>query len=59
LELRLNAVHRMLVHPVKGASITGVASHYGFTHFGRFASMYFRRFGELPSATLAKALGSN
>src|SRR6266702_75446 len=21
-----------------------------FTHFGRFASMYFRRFGELPSA---------
>src|SRR5258705_12379885 len=30
-----------------------------FTHFGWFASMYFRRFGELPSATHAKSLGSS
>jgi AraC family ethanolamine operon transcriptional activator len=59
LELRLNAVRRALVHPVEGASVTAAASHYGFTHFGRFASMYFRRFDELPSATLAKSLGSS
>jgi AraC-like DNA-binding protein len=39
-------------------SITGVAARYGFTHFGRFAAMYFRQFGELPSVTLAKSQGS-
>jgi AraC family transcriptional regulator, ethanolamine operon transcriptional activator len=59
LELRLNAVHRALVHPIEGTSVTSAASHYGFTHFGRFSSMYFRQFGELPSATLAKSLGSS
>jgi AraC family ethanolamine operon transcriptional activator len=58
LELRLNAAHRALVQPSKGMSITGVAARYGFTHFGRFAAMYFRQFGELPSVTLAKSLGS-
>ena len=44
-------------YPSNGASITSVAAHYGFTHFGRFAAMYFRQFGELPSVTLAKSLG--
>jgi AraC family ethanolamine operon transcriptional activator len=58
LELRLNAVHRALVHPSNGASITRVAAHYGFSHFGRFAAMYSRQFGERPSVTLAKSLGS-
>jgi AraC-like DNA-binding protein len=58
LELRLNAVHRALVRPANGASITRVAAHYGFSHFGRFAAMYTRQFGELPSVTLAKSLGS-
>lgn len=58
LELRLNAVHRALVHPTKGTSVTVAACHFGFTHLGRFSSMYVRQFGELPSATLAKALGA-
>jgi AraC family transcriptional regulator, ethanolamine operon transcriptional activator len=58
LELRLNAVRRALVRPIEGESVTSAASHYGFTHFGRFASMYFSQFDELPSTTLAKALGS-
>jgi AraC family ethanolamine operon transcriptional activator len=57
LELRLNAVRRALVHPVEGVSVTSAASHYGFTHFGRFSSMYLRQFDELPSATLAKSVG--
>jgi AraC family transcriptional regulator, ethanolamine operon transcriptional activator len=59
LELRLNAVYRALTHPMDGTSVTSAASHYGFTHFGRFASIYFRRFDELPSATLMKSLGTN
>jgi AraC family ethanolamine operon transcriptional activator len=56
-ELRLNAVHRTLSRPAKKASVTTVAAGYGFTHFGRFASIYWRQFGELPSATLARARG--
>lgn len=59
LELRLNAVRRALVHPTPGENVTSAASHYGFTHFGRFASMYFHQFNELPSTTLAKSLGAS
>ena len=56
-ELRLNAAHRALLHPEKETSVTAVAGHYGFTHFGRFAAVYRRQFGELPSITFAKARG--
>ncbi len=56
-ELRLNATHRALSHPGQGASVTAAAALFGFTHFGRFADIYRRQFGELPSATLSKARG--
>lgn len=56
-ELRLNAVHRALSRPAKATSVTAVASFYGFTHFGRFAAVYRRQFGELPSVTSARARG--
>jgi len=59
LELRLNAAHRALIHPDTGIRVTSVASQLGFSHFGRFSSMYSRRFGERPSETLAKSLGSH
>jgi AraC family ethanolamine operon transcriptional activator len=52
-ELRLNAAHRALLHPDRDTNVTEVAAHYGFTHFGRFAADYRRRFGELPSTTFA------
>jgi AraC family ethanolamine operon transcriptional activator len=58
LELRLNAVHRALVHPEPTINVSVAASQFGFTQFGRFSSMYFKKFGELPSVTLAKARGS-
>ena len=57
-ELRLNAAHRALSRPAKDTSVTGVAALYGFSHFGRFASVYRRQFDELPSATFARARGS-
>jgi AraC family ethanolamine operon transcriptional activator len=56
-ELRLNAVHRALSRPTTETSVTAVASQYGFTHFGRFASVYRRQFDELPSVTFARARG--
>jgi AraC family ethanolamine operon transcriptional activator len=56
-ELRLNAVYRALLHPSKETSVTSAASLNGFTHFGRFAAVYQRQFGELPSATFSKARG--
>ena len=54
-ELRLNAARRALLHPRKQTSVAAVAMLYGFTHFGRFADIYRRQFGELPSATFGKA----
>jgi AraC family ethanolamine operon transcriptional activator len=54
-ELRLNAAHRALLRPDDGTSVTAVAAFYGFIHFGRFAALYRRQFGELPSTTLARA----
>ena len=38
--------------PGSGATVTDVASRWGFTHLGRFAVMYRTRFGESPSQTL-------
>jgi AraC-like DNA-binding protein len=34
--------------------VTDVALRWGFSHLGRFASSYRRRFGELPSQTVAR-----
>ena len=33
------------------ATVTEVAGRSGFSHMGRFAAEYRRRFGELPSVT--------
>ncbi len=59
LELRLNAVRRALAHPSGERTVTGVASRFGFWHFGEFSAEYKRQFGELPSATLSRALGAS
>jgi AraC family transcriptional regulator, ethanolamine operon transcriptional activator len=56
-ELRLNAAHRALSHPQEAISVTAVAAHYGFAHFGRFSEVYRRQFGELPSVTLSRTRG--
>jgi adenylate cyclase len=53
--MRLAAVREALLAPVEhDASVIGVATRFGFTHPGRFAGEYRRRFGETPSATLAR-----
>ena len=53
--LRLAAVREILLCGASGASVTKVATQYGFTHLGRFAVQYHRCFGEFPSATLRRA----
>ena len=52
--LRLAAVRETLISGASGASVTKVATQYGFTHLGRFAVQYRRCFGEAPSATLRR-----
>ncbi|CAN7725115.1 helix-turn-helix domain-containing protein [Mesorhizobium sp. LjRoot246] len=59
LELRLNAVRRVLAHPANDQTVTAAAGSLGFWHFGEFAADYKRQFAELPSATLSKASGIN
>lgn len=53
---RLQQAHDELLHldPSAGVTVTDVALRHGFTHTGRFAAAYRRRFGEPPSATLRR-----
>jgi AraC-like DNA-binding protein len=53
-EARLERVRRELLAANPEESITAVATNWGFTHLGRFAVNYRRRFGERPSDTLRR-----
>jgi AraC-like DNA-binding protein len=53
-DFRLEKVHGLLVKPDCELSIFQAALDCGFTHLGRFAGAYKKRFGELPSQTLRK-----
>ena len=51
LEIRLERVHADLLAGDAGA-VAEAACRWGFTHLGRFASAYRRRYGVSPSETL-------
>jgi len=53
--LRMERVHADLSRPDETATVTEVASRWGFLHFGRFAGEYQRQFGEKPSETARRA----
>jgi AraC-like DNA-binding protein len=52
-ELRLRRVREEL-QAGRGACVARVARRWGFAHLGRFSVEYRKRFGEPPSATLAR-----
>lgn len=54
---RLAFVRRALADANDQTTVTGVAMEYGFTHLGRFSADYRQAYGELPSASLHRALG--
>ncbi len=56
--LRLNRARRDLSAGDRYATVTDIATRWGFYHFGRFADAYRAAFGELPSTTLQKSVPS-
>jgi transcriptional regulator GlxA family with amidase domain len=50
-ELRLMEVRRVLLSGRNRASITQVATRFGFRELGRFSVLYRNKFGEAPSIT--------
>lgn len=57
--VQLDRAHDLLSTATEGDSVAGVAHAVGLMHPGRFSDLYRRRFGEPPSATLARALRSS
>lgn len=57
-QVRLDRVRTDLrTAPHGHITVALVARRWGFTHLGRFAADYSRRFGEMPSTTLQQASG--
>lgn len=53
--MRLRHAHEMLLTAsLETTSVSGIAHGSGFTHPGRFAQQYRRRFGESPTTTLRR-----
>ena len=52
LARRLGEVRAELRQDHAGQSITHIANQWGFHHLSRFAALYRRQFGELPSETI-------
>lgn len=53
-EQRLQNAREKLISQNRKSSVSSVALDCGFIHFGRFARIYKRRFGESPSETLQR-----
>ena len=51
-DARFERVRDALQRPRRDESVAEIATSFGFSHLGRFASEYRTRFGESPSATV-------
>ncbi|WFU12208.1 helix-turn-helix domain-containing protein (plasmid) [Rhizobium sp. CB3090] len=47
--IRLEGARNALMDPTTSLSIAKIAQSWGFSHMGRFAALYRRSFGEMPS----------
>ena len=57
--LRLNGLHRDLRRASpRSSTVTEMAVHWGFTDLGRTAGVYKNLFGETPSETLKRSIGT-
>jgi AraC family ethanolamine operon transcriptional activator len=57
--LKLNLVHHELMHSNSTyTSVVAVANKWGFSHMGRLSQYYSELFGENPSLTLKRDIGS-
>ncbi len=54
-DLRFDRARQELLRSPRGSSVTEIATRLGFSHLGRFAAEYRRRYGETPSATLMRS----
>jgi AraC-like DNA-binding protein len=52
---RLDRIRTRLLQGHESDNVTTIATQFGTTELGRFSAEYRARFGELPSATLARA----
>lgn len=55
-DTRLRLAHERLSAPSKSDTVTSIAYESGFSHLGRFAQHYQKRYGTRPSETLKRAL---
>ncbi len=55
-DLRFEAARRELLRGLPETKVMDVALRHGFSHYGRFAVAYRRRFDETPSTTLKRQL---
>jgi AraC-like DNA-binding protein len=55
-DTRLRLAHERLSEPSNSDTVTSIAYESGFSHLGRFAENYQKRYGIRPSATLKRAL---
>ena len=53
-ERRFTRVREALLDADREASVTAIATGCGFSHLGRFAVEYRKRYGETPSQTLRR-----
>ncbi len=51
---RLDGLRKDLMAARPGQSVTSVSADWGYVNFGNVASLYRKRFGELPSQTLGR-----
>jgi AraC-like DNA-binding protein len=57
--VRLDKARETLRRADPGATVTDIATQWGFTHMGRFSVEYRLRFGESPSETLSRNFASS